>query len=57
MKSDIMKLVTAFESSKKTIRNMNQNQFYGPKQDPMFTTRTMSLCLISVVHNAVRIKR
>jgi len=77
MHSDLMDVPTAFELSKKTIRNIKQNLFWafgynvvgipiaagilfifgGPLLNPMIAAAAMSLSSVSVMANALRLKK
>ena len=77
MHSDLMDVPTAFELSRRTVRNIRQNLFWafgynvvgipiaagvlylfgGPLLNPMIAAAAMSLSSVSVMANALRLKR
>jgi len=77
MRSDLMDVPTAFDLSKKTIRNIKQNLFWafayntlgipiaagllyafgGPRLNPMIAAGAMAFSSVSVVTNALRLKK
>ena len=55
-----MDVETAVQSGKKTIRNIKWNLFFafwGPKINPMIAGGAMAFSSISVLLNALRLKR